>query len=233
MDPHSHETDGGARRARRGDGPLEPRARAAPGPNNAGPHNAGPHNAGPHNAGPSSVSPTGSGPGSSDPAEAALLAAALADLAPEAPAAIADAVGAILAALAEVEPAAGARGPSAQGALAGAARAIAAGLVAAGAEGAEVFDLAARRRLAASGPAVPDGARWALGQAQGFPGRVAVVRIGRLAAVLSAGLPGSEVRERLEDCAAALLSLAALDGDPGGDPHDLLGLDGPAGPLPA
>ena len=71
---------------------------------------------------------------------------------------------------------------------------------------------------------MPDGERWAHGRARGFPGPVATVRVGGLAAVCTTGLPGTEARERIEDCAEALLALAALDGD--------LGLD-PAGPLPA
>jgi hypothetical protein len=116
-----------------------------------------------------------------------------------------------------------------------AARSIVAALVAAGAEGAELWIdedhvRGGWRRVAGAGRAVPDGERHARGGHEGYPGAVAAVRAGALALVFSGALPGSDERERREELAETLLVLAevlcaAADDD--------AGLDEPGGPLRA
>jgi hypothetical protein len=111
-------------------------------------------------------------------------------------------------------------------------RALVAALVAAGAEGAELWVLEAPqrggwRRLAAAGLAVPDAEDRVSGRERGYPGAVGVVRAGTLALAFGGAHPGSDQRERHEDLAETLLAVAlacrvgALD--PGREPGGPLG----------
>jgi hypothetical protein len=117
-----------------------------------------------------------------------------------------------------------------------AARSIVAALVAAGAEGAELW---ARepplsggwRRLAGAGYAVTDAERHVAGKHPGYPGTVAVVHDGALAITFSGSLPGSDERERREELAETLLALVHVLRDVAPDTQS--GFDEPGGPLRA
>lgn len=124
------------------------------------------------------------------------------------------------------------------------ARGVAAALVAAGASGAEVWHHAGPpehgwRRLAGAGSAVPDAA-WHVGdRPHGFPGAVGVVRSGAHAVVFGGAMPGSDLWERCEDLAAALLAATAAcsragSGDDSGAEGERRGADeGERGAHPA
>lgn len=117
-----------------------------------------------------------------------------------------------------------------------AARSIVAALVAAGAQGAELWALESPvaggwRRLAGAGCAVPDAERHINGRHQGYQGTVAVVRAGALSLAFSGALPDSDERDRREDLAETLMALARLLGSDGTDTQGGLGEAG--GPLRA
>jgi hypothetical protein len=110
------------------------------------------------------------------------------------------------------------------------ARALVAALVAAGAEGAELWvgpGIQGWRRIAAAGPAVPGAARTVASEdGAGYAGAVLVVRDEGASLVCGAPLPGTDGREALEDLAQALLALYAVLED---GPED----DGTGGSAPS
>ncbi|MEZ6017298.1 MAG: hypothetical protein R3F49_19450 [Planctomycetota bacterium] len=114
------------------------------------------------------------------------------------------------------------------------ARAVVATLVAAGAQGAELWQLEGRagRRLAAAGPAQVQDVAELLAEGPAYSGTVARAGVGRLVLVFEGDQPGTDRRESLEDLAEVLLTLAALfDEERPTGAHDP-GPFGPPAPLP-